>query len=359
MTKSTIDVLLVSDSASLSQLMAGILSESCPFNLFTVSDPSVAMLRVAVKRPDVIVLDLDMQRSGALIFMRRIMADAPIPVIVCSDPKENASAGVRALQIGAVDIIAKPNDETSFDEWSAAVIDVVIAAAAAKPRRFHDLPATSAAPQAASLRPLSAVVIGAATGGVEAVSRLLQQFPANAPPTVVVQQMPQGFTGAFARRLDEICSVRVREAQAGDVLETGTALIVPPDRHAILVGAGSDGISIVLTDMQPVNRRRPSVDVLFHSAAAIAGSRAAGVLLTGSGRDGAAGLLVMRHAAALTIAQDEATSVAFGMPKAAIELGAATRVCALADMGRTILYLDQSADRRMPPGMPPDLRPSS
>jgi two-component system, chemotaxis family, protein-glutamate methylesterase/glutaminase len=326
-----IEVLIVSASTTLCRVMTAVLGDSHPFIVTSVSDPSVAAMRVAVMRPDVIVLDLDTERSGALILLRRVMDENPIPVVVCSSTNDETNAAIRALEIGAVEVITKPGEQTAIDEWSAEVVDVITAAAAANPRRAGATVVRPAAVALSSRQPVDLIAIGAGTGGVEALGRVLEAFPSDAPGTIIVQHMPEAFTPALAERLNEMCAIRVRHARDGDFVERGTALIVPGDRHAILMSARPGGIGVVLTDMRAVNRHRPSVDVLFHSAAVV-GSRAIGVLLTGSGRDGAAGLLAMRHAGALTVAQDEATSVAFGMPRAAVELGAALRVCPLPEI---------------------------
>lgn len=337
MTTAAIEILLVSASTTLCRVMTAVLGESHPFIVTSVADPSVAAMRIAVMRPDVVLLDLDTERSGALILLRRIMEDNPLPVVVCSSVTDETNAAIRALEIGAVEIIAKPCEQTPIDEWSATVVDVMTSAAAANPRRSSAIIARLARPALAARQSVDLIVIGAGTGGVEALDRVLEAFPSDAPGTVIVQHMPEAFTSGLAQRLDEMCAIRVREAREGDSVERGTALIVPGNRHAILMSAQPGGIGVVLTDMRAVNRRRPSVDVLFHSAA-VAGSRAIGVLLTGSGRDGAAGLLAMRHAGALTVAQDADTSVASGMPRAAVELGAALRVCPLSDIAGLVLY---------------------
>jgi two-component system chemotaxis response regulator CheB len=362
MTRAGLEVLVVSASTTLCSVMSAVLGDSHPFIVTSVSDPSIAAARIDMMRPDVIVLDLDTQRSGALILLRRVMEEHPIPVVICSSGADETSAAIRALEIGAVEIIAKPSEQTAIDEWSTEVVDVITAAAASKPRRSPSAAARSLRTESPSRQPVDIIAIGAGTGGVEALGRVLESFPSDAPGTIVVQHMPEPFTAALAQRLDEVCVIRVREAREGDFVERGTALIVPANRHAILMSARPGGMGVVLTDMRAVNRHRPSVDVLFHSAA-VAGSRGVGLLLTGSGRDGAAGLLAMRHAGALTVAQDEATSVAFGMPRAAVELGAALRVCPLSEISSLVLDgkpcqgSRESAPIQMP--VPGATRPSS
>ena len=328
--------------------MTAILGEQAQFNVSTAADPLIAMLKIAKRRPDVILLDLEMPRMDGLTFLQKIMSEDPIPVVISSSVAERGSAAaMRALQIGAVDIVPKPAVRRPLAEWSASLVDAVTAAAAANLTRFRPLPA-----RIRKLRPVgrlaaaqSIILIGASTGGTEAISRVLQQFPEDAPATVIVQHMPERFTAAFARRLDQSCAVRVREAEDGDVLEQGTAFVAPGDRHLILAKTGASRISVILNDGPPVNRHRPSADVLFQSAASVTGASAVGVLLTGMGRDGASGLLALREAGAVTIAQDEATSIVFGMPKAAIELGAATRVCPLDEIAATVLQATMSLAR--------------
>lgn len=276
-----------------------------------------------------------------LTFLRKLMDETPLPVVVCSSFAESSSElTMRALQLGAVDVVLKPKVRVGeqLSDSAIALVDTVRAAAQARVGRSRSRipvedrhPRLTLAPVASSGRAAATqvIAIGASTGGTEVLKQLLDQMPADAPPIVIVQHMPERFTAAFARRLNETSAMSVREAVPGDVLRPGTALIAPGNRHMTVVRQGRDSVGIALLDAPLINRHRPSVDVLFSSAARTFGGAAAGVLLTGMGRDGAQGLLEMRMAGALTMAQDEASSVVFGMPKAAIEIGAAAKVLSI------------------------------
>ena len=335
-------VLVVDDSAVVRQVMTALLGAE--MTVTTAADPLIAMMKMETRRPDVIVLDLEMPRMDGLTFLRRLMDETPLPVVVCSSFTESSSElTMRALQLGAVDVVLKPKVRIgeALSDSAIALIDTVRAASQAKVGRLRSA-AVPAAEQAASRRPGeraldSVVVIGASTGGTEVLKQLLDAMPAAAPPIVIVQHMPERFTGAFARRLNETSAMNVREASPGDLLRSGTALIAPGDRHLSLAWQGPGSIGIALKDGPLVNRHRPSVDVLFSSAARMLGASAIGVLLTGMGRDGAKGLLEMRKAGALTMAQDEASSIVWGMPRAAIEIGAAMKVVAADLIAATLL----------------------
>jgi len=342
-----LNVLVIDDSAVVRQVMTALLGST--MHVTTAADPLIAMTKMENRRPDVIVLDLEMPRMDGLTFLRKLMDENPLPVVVCSSLADSSSElTMRALQLGAVDVVLKPKVRAGeqLSDSAIALIDTVRAAAQARvgrsrarvaPRTERQDGLSSASFARASGGPAilpvrlsgeqaQVIAIGASTGGTEVLKQLLDAMPADAPPVVIVQHMPERFTAAFARRLNETSAMTVREAAPGDVLRTGTALIAPGDRHMMLVRQGRDSIGIALLDAPLVNRHRPSVDVLLSSAARTLGPAAVGVLLTGMGRDGARGLLEMRSAGALTIAQDEASSVVFGMPRAAIELGAAVKV---------------------------------
>jgi two-component system, chemotaxis family, protein-glutamate methylesterase/glutaminase len=338
------DVLIVDDSAVVRQLMTAFLGEESGMSVRTAADPLIAMRKIEARRPDAIVLDLEMPRMDGLTFLRRIMAEDPIPVVICSSlVPDGSELAIRALQLGAVDVILKPKVTAGepLARWREIFIDRVIAATQANLSRriFSPLQGPRAVPiPLGRVRPVdAAIVMGASTGGTEAVAEILRSLPADAPASVVVQHMPSPFTAAFAKRLDSFCAVRVREAVAGEVLEQGTALIAPGNRHLSLSRTRPNVIDVVLDECAPVNRHRPSVDVLFNSAARVLGASAIGVLMTGMGSDGAKGLLELRKAGAVTIAQDEATSVVFGMPRAAIEAGAAVHVLPLQRIAETLI----------------------
>lgn len=371
-----IHALVVDDSAVVREVVGGVLRRA-GMRVTAASDGLLAHDAVRRERPDVIVLDLEMPRVDGMTFLRRLMAEDPIPVVICSGLAESgAASALRALDEGAVAIIAKPRVGVRdfLEDAAARLVETVRAAAATRLRRRAAAPDPGAArPEPGSRRWLSAlagrllpraaapapapeatgrvptpprpllarttdrvVAIGASTGGTEALRRVLAEMPFDAPGIVVVQHMPEGFTAAFAASLDRACTIEVTEARSGDRIVPGRALIAPGDRHVVLRRRGGH-LVLDLSDGAAVSGHRPSADVLFRSVAETAGGDAVGVLLTGMGEDGAEGLLEMRRAGAATIAQDEATSVVFGMPRAAIERGAAQNVFPLGEIGRAIL----------------------
>ncbi len=344
-----LQVLVVDDSAVVRQAMTALLGDEMAVT--TAADPFIAMMKMESVRPDVIVLDLEMPRMDGITFLRKLMNESPLPVVVCSSLTASSSdLTIRALQLGAVDVVMKPRvriGETPSDSV-VALVETIRGAAQAKVGRVSDrgsvsyprkapAVATKGVPAQAAHR--NVVVAGASTGGTEALRQFLDAMPPDAPPVVIVQHMPERFTSAFARRLNETSAMEVREAAHGDTLRPGLALIAPGDRHLTLIRQGANALTVALQDTPLVNRHRPSVDVLFSSAARTLGSSGIGVLLTGMGRDGARGLLEMRNAGGQTIVQDESTSVVFGMPKAAIELDAAMHVVASQAIARTVLEL--------------------
>ena len=339
-------VLVVDDSAVVRQALGQILSRA-GMAVATASDPIIAQDKIARDRPDVIVLDIEMPRMDGLTFLRKQMAADPLPVVVCSGLAEAGSeVAIHALEEGALDIVVKPRlGVKGFLEESAQRLVHVVRAAAqadlAKRRRVRLAPtpgAAAAPPPAPVIRQTThkVVVVGASTGGTEALRALLEAMPPDAPGIAVVQHMPEYFTNQFARRLDQDCRIEVKEAAAHDRLAPGRALIAPGNRHLVVrrTGALYQGD---LWDGPLVSRHRPSVDVLFSAAAQACGPNAMGIILTGMGDDGAAGLLEMRRAGAYTVAQDEATSVVFGMPKEAIARGAVDEVLPLERIAAAIL----------------------
>ena len=342
-----IRVLVVDDSASVRQTLTSILDEAPDIAVVgTAADPFVAARRIADDLPDVIILDLEMPRMDGLTFLRKIMAQKPIPVIICSTLTERGSQMLfDVLEAGAIDVLPKPRIETRqfLLESSMRVCDAVRAAAGAKLRSGRTRPSAVEAKLSADVMmppPVTGrrvietervVCIGASTGGTEALRDVLEALPIDCPGIVVVQHMPEGFTAAFARRLDGLCSIAVKEAEDGDAVVQGCALIAPGNRHLLLQRNGTC-YHVAVKDGPLVSRHRPSVDVLFRSAAQCAGANARGIIMTGMGDDGAAGLLEMRRAGAFTVAQDEDSCVVFGMPKAAIERAAAMRIVPLAQI---------------------------
>ncbi|HET9318110.1 MAG TPA: chemotaxis response regulator protein-glutamate methylesterase, partial [Vicinamibacteria bacterium] len=323
-------VLVVDDSALVRETLRELLGKGAPIQVETAADPLIAMVKMARQRPDVILLDLEMPRMDGLTFLRRIMATDPLPVVVCSAlTGAGTDAALRALDEGAVEVITKPRlgVRDFLEESRILLADCVLAAAQSRrrlrrpaivaPRRLED----ARHPAGLAVTSDKLVAVGASTGGTEAVREILQAMPPDAPGIVVVQHMPEGFTRAFAERLDKTCAIEIKEAADGDRILAGRALIAPGNRHTRVRRSGAH-YAVDVAEGPLVSRHRPSVDVLFHSVAAAAGANALGAILTGMGSDGADGLLEMRRRGASTLAQDEATSVVFGMPKEAIARGA-------------------------------------
>ena len=347
-------VLIVDDSASVRQTMKAILEEDGDIEVIgTAADPFAAARIIQAQIPDVITLDVEMPRMDGITFLRKLMSQCPLPVVMCSSLTEQGSETLmQALEAGAVDIILKPRMGVAdhLNEARAQIRQVVKGAARARVQARKAAPARIE-PQAkltadAVLPPPSGramsrttemiVCIGASTGGTEALREVLEALPANSPGIVVVQHMPEHFTRAFAARLNTLCEVTVKEAEDGDTVMRGHVLIAPGGKHTMLERQGARYL-VSVRDGPLVSRHRPSVDVLFRSAARCAGSNAVGVIMTGMGDDGARGLLEMREGGARTFAQDEASSIVFGMPKEAIARGAADKITPLGSIAREIL----------------------
>ncbi|MDX3927774.1 MAG: chemotaxis response regulator protein-glutamate methylesterase [Shinella sp.] len=354
-----IRVLIIDDSASVRQALASVLEQDPEIEVMgAASDPFMAARKIQEEIPDVITLDVEMPRMDGITFLRKIMSQRPIPVVMCSSLTEEGSETLmQALEAGAVDIILKPKIGAAdhLAESGMRIRDAVKGAAHARLGEKRRLPLTGTTTAKltadAVLPPPSGramakttemvVCVGASTGGTEALRVMLEQLPANAPGMVIVQHMPEKFTSAFAKRLNSLCEVEVKEAENGDPVLRGHVLIAPGDNHMMLERQGARYHVSVRTGPL-VSRHRPSVDVLFRSAARSAGGNAMGVIMTGMGDDGARGMDEMHQAGAYTIAQDEATSVVFGMPKEAIGRGGVDKVVALDQIAREIL----SADKR-------------
>jgi two-component system chemotaxis response regulator CheB len=350
MTNQRIAVLIVDDSALVRQTLSQVLSTDPGIEVIgTASDPFVAAERISERAPDVIMLDIEMPRMDGLTFLRRIMAQHPIPVVICSSLAESgAKSTLKALEYGAVEIIAKPRlgSKQFLEESRVMLCQAVRAAAVARlhaPTPSHIVEPKLTADVILS-RPTSAmlettekvVVIGASTGGTEALRSLLEVLPPDAPGIVIVQHMPEMFTRAFANRLNDLCRISVKEAERNDTVLPGRALVAPGNHHVLLKRSGAR-YYVDVKDGPLVSRHRPSVDVLFRSAARYAGPNAVAVILTGMGDDGASGMLEMKQAGAVTIAQDEATSVVFGMPNEAIKRGAVDMVLPLQGIAASVL----------------------
>ena len=339
-----IKVLIVDDSAVVRQALVEILGRDREIRVIGhAMDPIFAMDKMAKEWPDVILLDVEMPRMDGITFLKKIMAEHPTPVIICSSlTQKGAETTMQALAAGAFTIFTKPSLGVK-DYLSDASADLVSAVRAAAGARMSKLPRLSLerAPAKLSADAVLApgfeamaattdifTAIGTSTGGTQALEYVLSQLPRTCPGIVVVQHMPEKFTAAFSERLDQICEIEVKEAKTGDRVLPGRALIAPGGRHLVVKRSGAQYLAEVVS-APPVNRHCPSVDVLFRSVAKYAGRNARGVIMTGMGDDGARGLLEMKLAGAATLAQDEESCVVFGMPKEAIKLGAADRVVSL------------------------------
>ncbi|MBM4132247.1 MAG: chemotaxis response regulator protein-glutamate methylesterase [Nitrospira sp.] len=334
-----ISVLVVDDSATVRQVVSGILSKDPEIRVMAVaSDPLFAMEHMKKEWPDVITLDVEMPRMDGISFLKHLMATRPVPVVVCSSlTASGAETTMQALAAGAISIVTKPKlgVKQFLEDSSANLVDAVKAAAQANMKCVRASAASVATPQqkltADAILPAGShamaqtteriVAIGTSTGGTQALESVLTALPRVSPGMVIVQHMPEKFTAAFAERLNSVCAVEVVEAKHNDRVIPGRALVAPGGRHMLLKRSGAQ-YYVEVIDGPLVNRHRPSVDVLFRSVAKFAGPNALGIIMTGMGDDGAVGLLEMRQAGARTIGQDEATCVVYGMPKEAVKRGA-------------------------------------
>ena len=352
-----IRVLCVDDSALIRSLMTEIINSQPDMTVVaTASDPLVARDLVKQHNPDVMTLDVEMPRMDGLEFLEKLMRLRPMPVVMVSSLTERGSeAALRALELGAIDFVTKPrlgirDGLLAYTDLIAGKIRVA-AAARILPAKRAAAGAGPAQVETPLLRsPLLSteklIIIGASTGGTEAIRELLQPLPPDSPGIMIAQHMPAGFTHSFAQRLHGLCRIAVSEAVHGERILPGHAYIAPGGFHLSLARSGANYVAIV-DQAPPVNRHRPSIDVLFDSAALHAGKNAIGVILTGMGRDGAEGLLRMRQAGAYTLAQDEASCVVFGMPREAIALGAADEVIAMQDMSQRVMVHLRSFGERV------------
>ncbi|USZ49775.1 chemotaxis response regulator protein-glutamate methylesterase [Halomonas sp. DN3] len=343
-----IKVLCVDDSALIRNLLKEIIQSQADMEVVAVApDPLVARDLIKRHNPDVLTLDVEMPRMDGLDFLERLMRLRPMPVLMVSSLTQAGSdITLRALELGAVDFVAKPTlgIRDGMLDYANDIAAKIRAAARSRPRQTRptqEPPRRLSAPIIGSEK---LVAIGASTGGTEAIRQVLEPLPAASPAIIITQHMPGGFTRSFAERLDRLCQISVKEASDGERLLPGHAYIAPGDMHLELARSGANYIAR-LHDGPPVNRHRPSVDVMFDSVARLAGANAVGVLLTGMGKDGAAGLVKMRQAGASTLAQDEASCVVFGMPREAIALGGADETVALPEVAPRILALVAAAGR--------------
>ncbi|WNW13943.1 chemotaxis response regulator protein-glutamate methylesterase [Pseudomonas sp. DTU_2021_1001937_2_SI_NGA_ILE_001] len=346
-----IKVFIVDDSALVRQVLTGCLDNHPGIKVIgQAGDPLYAIEKMRRDWPDVLILDIEMPRMDGLTFLRQIMSERPTPTLICSTLTEDgAGVSVEALSAGAVGVFTKARLglRQSLEQMSGDLIRKIEEAARTRPRLFNAVPGLAAkktqapAPVSPLLQTTDRVVaLGCSTGGTQALEYVLRQLPRDCPGIVIVQHMPEKFTADFARRLDNLCQIEVREAKHLDRVHTGLALIAPGGFHMQLKRSGAH-YQVEVLDGPPVNRHKPSVDVLFRSVARHAGANTLGIIMTGMGDDGARGLLAMRESGAQTVAQDEASCVVFGMPKEAIRMGAAQTV---EPLSRVPLLIQQFGD---------------
>ncbi|WP_194714911.1 protein-glutamate methylesterase/protein-glutamine glutaminase [Noviherbaspirillum soli] len=361
-TGAKIRVVVVDDSALIRSVLREIIDSQPDMEVAGVApDPIVAREMIRRLDPDVLTLDVEMPRMDGLDFLEKLMRLRPMPVVMVSTLTERGSEiTMRALELGAVDFVTKPkiSIQHGMQEYADTIADKIRAAARARIRRHVPAPGGAGAPAASAARPLPAlanplasseklIIIGASTGGTEAIKEFLLQMPPDCPGILIVQHMPEGFTRSFAERLDKLCRIAVAEAVHGERVLPGHAYLAPGHSHLLLARSGANYVT-QLDQGPPVNRHRPSVDVLFRSAALHAGKNAVGVILTGMGRDGAAGMLEMRHAGAWNVAQDEASCVVFGMPREAIAVGATHEAGPLKELpGMVLAQLTRQGGRAL------------
>jgi two-component system, chemotaxis family, protein-glutamate methylesterase/glutaminase len=344
-----IRVLVVDDSAIVRKVLTEELGRYPDIEVVGAAvDPYVARDMIVRLKPDVITLDIEMPRMDGLSFLVKLMKHRPMPVVVVSSlTPENSETALKALELGAVEVLGKPGSAYSTADISRRLVQAVRAAARSRPVARQGPPAERVAPVAGRFQLQTTrkiVAIGASTGGTNALEVVLRDFPADTPGTVVVQHMPEHFTKAFAKRLDGVCAMEVREARDRDEVVAGLCLIAPGNRHMVLERSGAV-YQVRLKDGPMVHYQRPAVDPLLESVARQAGVNAVGAILTGMGAYGADGLLAMRRAGARTLVQDEKTCIVFGMPAQAIKLGAAEEVVPLPQIGSSILRLLQEPSR--------------
>lgn len=341
-TAAPVKVLIVDDSAIVRKILSEQLSKDPGIEIVgTAPDPYIARDKIISLNPDVLTLDVEMPRMDGITFLTKLMKSRPMPVIVLSSltPKGGKTA-MQALEAGAVEVMCKPDSSYSVGDACLDLSDKIKAAARVQVSKLENNSSTIAVqPRLAMAETTNKVfAIGASTGGVQALTRVLTQMPANIPGTVIVQHMPAHFTSSFAERLDSLCQFQVKEAQDGDRVVPGKVLIAPGGYHMLLQRSGAN-YYVTVQDGPKVCRQKPSVDVLFKSVARYAGSNAIGAILTGMGNDGAQGLLEMRNMGAATVGQDEASCTVFGMPKEAINMGACQKVVSLDDVARTMISM--------------------
>lgn len=338
---SKIKVICVDDSALIRDLLTSIINDSPDMEVVaTAADPLIARELIKQHNPDVITLDVEMPRMDGLDFLEKLMRLRPMPVIMVSSlTQEGSSVTLRALELGAIDFVAKPQSgiRNGMLEYASSIHDKIRWAAKSRPAQYRDVVTQEVvAPKPHHMvSSEKLIIIGSSTGGTNALPEILSKMPVNSPAILIAQHMPGGFTKSFADRLNKMCTISVKEAEDGERVLPGHAYIAPGTLHMGIHKSGSNYI-IKLSDSEPVNRHKPSVDYLFKSAAVCAGRNAIGAILTGMGKDGASGLLDMKNAGSYTFAQNEASCVVFGMPKEAIALNAACEILSLGDIAEAI-----------------------
>jgi len=347
-----IKVLVVDDSALIRSVLSEIINHEKDMTVVgTAADPYQARDKIKALQPDVLTLDVEMPRMDGLEFLERLMRLHPLPVVMVSALTEhNSEVTFRALELGAVDVVAKPRIDIrrGMEEYAEEITDKIRAAAASRARPRTTRPPVVSAPTPRMWYSSERVIlIGASTGGTEAIREILLEMPPDAPTILITQHMPPGFTRPFAERLNRQCRIRVQEASHGARALPGNAYIAPGDSHLLVRRSGADYVLNLSSD-PPVNRHRPSVDVLFQSGATAVGHNAIGVILTGMGRDGAAGMLELKHSGAYTLGQDENTCIVYGMPREAFLLGGVDEQAPLPEIaGKILNYLTRSGGRQM------------
>jgi len=340
-----ITVLVIDDSALIRKLLSEIINSQPDMQAIGAApDPLVAREMIRSRNPDVLTLDVEMPKMDGLDFLERLMRLRPMPVVMVSSLTDRGSdATLRALELGAIDYVSKPKIDIvhGIQEYANEIADKIRTAAVARlrPRPQAGVPRTAHALSALANRSISTeklIIVGASTGGTEAIKEFLLAMPPDCPGILITQHMPEVFTKSFAARLDSLCRISVKEAEHGERVLPGHAYVAPGHSHLLLRRSGANYMT-QLSDAAPVNRHRPSVDVLFGSAAEHAGRNAVGVILTGMGKDGAQGMLAMKQAGAYNFAQDEASCVVFGMPKEAIAAGATDEVLPLSEIAPAVL----------------------
>ncbi|HKO86884.1 MAG TPA: chemotaxis response regulator protein-glutamate methylesterase [Burkholderiales bacterium] len=336
-----IKVLIVDDSALIRKVLTEIINRESDMTVVGAApDPYAAREMIKAAKPDVLTLDVEMPKMDGLDFLERLMRLHPMPVVMVSTlTEEGSETALRALELGAIDFIAKPKMEISkgMAELAEGIVERIRIAAKARIRR-GEAPLGAIVPAAWGNRRLSTeklIIVGASTGGTEALRDFLTRLPPDAPAVLITQHMPPGFTATFAKRLDGLCRITVKEAEHGERILPGHAYIAPGSHHLVVQRSGANYVT-ALSDAPPVNRHRPSVEVLFRSAAEVVGPNAVGIMMTGMGKDGASAMLEMKNAGAYNIAQNEATCIVYGMPREAVAIGAVHESAPLEDIASRV-----------------------